>query len=77
MAVNDPQQIAKLFCDFFSEVGPKLARDIPTPNNDFMTHLLVDPRPNNASIYLSSTDPEEIYKITMNMQPKKVVGMTE
>ena len=69
---HDKNLISNGFCEFFSNVGPRLAAKIPDSNMLF-TDFLKDPHPD--SIFLAPTDPEEIYKILSNLRPKKSTGI--
>ena len=69
---NDRTVISNSFCDFFSNIGPNLASKIPDSNSHFTTFLQEN---YNDTIYMSPTDPEEIYKILLNLRPKKSCGI--
>ena len=68
---DDAKLISNGFCKFFSDIGPKLAEQIPDPGVSF-TEFLADHNAN--TIFFSPTDPEEIKKIISNLYPKKSFG---
>ena len=69
---NDRIIISNSFCDFFSNVGPNLAKKIPAANQAFNTFLHGN---YDDTIFLSPTDPEEVQKILSNIRPKKSCGI--
>ena len=72
--INDPKEIAHGFCDYFTNIGPNLANDIPSHNEDFKHYLKFKNKSTCNSIFLSPTDPDEIYKILLLLKPKKSTG---
>ena len=71
---NDRKAISNGFCDFFSNVGSNLAKNIPKFRYDFNHYL---PEKNPDTIYLTPTDPFEIINILNNLKPKKSSGIED
>jgi len=69
--ITNDNEISDSFCNFFSNVGQKLADKIPKSKNK-PEHYLKH-RANN-SIFLVPTDPEEIDKIINGLKPKNSSG---
>jgi hypothetical protein len=69
---KDPQKISGGFCQYFTEIGQKLADKIPQSLQHFSKYMTTDPNPN--SIYWSPTSTEEIMQIFKNMKNKKSTG---
>ena len=69
---NDRTIISNGFCEFFSNIGPTLASKIPDANVPFSAFLKDN---YNGTIFLAPSDPEEIYKILLNLRPKKSCGI--
>lgn len=66
--INGSQAIANAFCDFFTKVGPNLARNIPAsslPYTEYMKNIW-----SNNTLFLSPTDEVEISRI-INELPNK------
>lgn len=74
VSVTDPKQIANHFCKFFADVGPNYANAIPNSNQGFPQYLQKSRYRNPASIFMSPTDPYEIFKIIQSLKPKKSCG---
>jgi len=71
---NNPADIAKGFCDFFTNVGSKLSNQIPPsryPYTQYLTNLKLK---SNSSIYLAPTDINEISCIIRLLKNKKSTG---
>ena len=49
--VSDPTKIVNGFCDYFTNIGPKLANQIPTSEHDSL-HYLHKKRQHNPSTFL-------------------------
>ena len=61
----------KNFAAFFTNVGSKLASSIPQPFKSFRSHMS---GAYENSLFLSPTDPMEIFKIIKNTKPQKSFG---
>jgi hypothetical protein len=76
--LNTPNDIANGFCDYFSNIGPKLATAIPPPKKNFNQYLMSQPHErsqNVQSMFLLPTDAaREIDKIISGLKPKKSSG---
>ena len=64
--------IANLFNDFFVNVGPSLAKNIPTVNKSFIDYM---PKVINTSLFLNPTDENEIINIVMAAKNKYSCGI--
>ena len=65
------QAIANTFCDFFTNVGPNLAKNIPKsmkPYHEYIQHHC------SNTLYLSPTDPGEVFAIISKLGNKKSSG---
>ncbi len=69
--VSDPKQIGDAFCDYFTNIGPKLAKNIPPSNR---TKNPPQGKHVEASIFLSPTDPNEVYYIISSLKSKASTG---
>ena len=68
---SSTQDIANGFCDFFSNIGVKLASEIPapkTPSHKFLKNKQLN------SFFLTPTDSMEILKEIQNLKPKRSSG---
>ena len=63
--------IAKAFCDYFTNVGPSYAENIPNPKKHY-TQYMGNTNPN--SLFMNPTDTQEILNIIKNMKPKTSSG---
>ena len=69
--IEDPTEIAELFNDFFVNIGPNLAKDIPNTDKDF--HIFLKNR-NSQSLFFEPVIEEEIKDIVNNLNTKKGSG---
>ncbi len=70
--ITNPNTISEEFCKYFTEVGDKLASNIPKSKHSYEEH---NTRPRNPrSIYISPTDTNEITKIISMMKSKNSSG---
>ena len=69
--ISDPVEIANRFCDYFTNIGPNLAKKIPTSPNSHQTFLSGN-FPN--SIFLKLATESEILDIASSFQSEKAVG---
>ncbi len=74
--VSDPQHIADGLNDFFVNIGPKLACNIPQTTNKFSDFLTSVPAPIH-SLFLSPTDDEEIADICSKIKSGTSSGHDE
>ena len=72
--LTNPQDIADQFCNFFTNIGPKYANDIPASTNTSDHYLKLKTYPNVNSIFFEPTDPEEILAILRTMKGKNSSG---
>ena len=69
--IDNHKEIADVFCEFFTNVGPEYARKIPDPIKPYTSYLK---QKNQYSIFLAPTDPEEISKIISKLKAKNSSG---
>ena len=69
--IEDPQTIAETFNSYFSQIGQKLAENIPTNERRFHDFLS---NQNSHSLFFVPTNQEEITDIVNNLKPKKSSG---
>jgi len=72
-SINDPDNIANAFCDYFSKIGPKLSKEITKSNKTYTQYMNLVPPEN--SMFFIPTDPQEITTIIKLLAPKKSTGM--
>ena len=70
--ISNPDQIAQHFCKYFTEVGSKLASNIPKSKKTFSEYISGPVKPN--SLFFSPTDSNEINKIISILKPKNSTG---
>ena len=72
VGITDGKSIAEGFCDFYCNVGPKLAAKIPKDRKhsfkDFLGDKVVD------SLFLSPTTPREVEELCAALEPGKGMG---
>ena len=69
--LTDPSKIANHSCDYFTNVGPNLAKQIPsvdTPFNSFLTARI------SETIFIHPTDITELYNIYQSLKSGKTAG---
>ena len=64
--------IAKEFCKYFSNIGPKLSEQISHPRNNYTTYIKKAPGINN-SIFLMPTDQYEVLLLSKPLNQKQVL----
>ena len=69
--ISDPSLISNKFCNFFSNVGKKLAESIPKSKKNFVD-FMEDPNPN--SLFLAPTDEIEIERLIQKLPNKSSSG---
>jgi len=69
--LTNEQDITNAFCEYFTNVGPEYARNIPNTNKSPQEYL--NPKIKNT-IFLNPTDPEEINKLIQKLKPKNSSG---
>ena len=72
--ITDGQKIAQGFCDFYCQVGPKLAAKIKKEQRSFREFM---GEPVQESCILTPTTPQEIEDICIALDPGKGVGWDE
>ena len=72
--INRPDDIANEFCKYFTNIGPKLAKEISPPTQNFNTYLNVSKSQNLHSMFLLPTSPIEIKKLIESLKTKKSCG---
>ena len=71
-AVTEGQAIADGFCDFYCQVGPKLAAKIPKEHTKgFKDYMGAEVEEN---LFLTPTTPQEIEELCLNLEPGKSMG---
>ena len=70
--ISGESHIAESFCDFFTEIGPRLAGQVRTPSDgSFMDYLGTRSGP---SVFLWPTSPQEIMSICQGLDISKGPG---
>jgi hypothetical protein len=70
--VTDQKIVSKLFNNYFVNVADKLDKKIPKPNTKFQDYLK---NPNEHSIYLQETTPDEVEKIIRKLDINKAADI--
>ena len=70
--ITDQKVVSKLFNNYFVNVADNLAKKIPKPNTKYQDYLK---NPNEHSIYLHETTPDEVEKIIGNLNPNKAADI--
>ena len=70
--ITDQKVVSKLFNDYFVNVADNLAKKIPKPNTKFQDYLK---NPNEHSIYLSETTPDEVDKVISDLDINKAADI--
>ena len=69
--ITDSMAVASTFNDFFINIGPSLAKLIPTSTTDPISYL---PQPNVSSLFLNPTTALEVINITASLKPTASCG---
>ena len=69
--ISDPSLISSKFNEFFTNVGPNLAKDIPVVENNVTEFLTGE---YTKSMFLTATNKDEIFKLIMNEKSNKSSG---
>ena len=69
--VSDPNTIADNFCEYFTNIGPQFANNIPTPIHNAKYYLNLKQSRNPHSLFMTPTDTVEILKLLKIIKPKK------
>ena len=69
-SISEPKIIADHFCDFFTNVGPTYAEQIPQSKHSSKHYLRLKKDEQPRSIFLSPSDPYEIIRILNCMKSK-------
>ena len=72
--VSDPTKIVNGFCDYFTNIGPKLANQIPTSEHDSLHYLHKKRQHNPNTFFMIPTHPTEILDILKKLKPKNSSG---
>ena len=79
--ISEPAQIANIFNNHYSTIGPKVQQKIPNQTGDFRTYLRKQRsdgkfcvNPDGSSFFLSPTAPDEIAKIIDALDISKASG---
>ena len=72
--IVDKSMIARSFNNYFSNIGPNLAKKIPNSNKSFR-HFLRNENPNTLLSFIP-TDAQEIKEIVNDLKGKRVLVMT-
>ena len=71
VTLNDPVQISEIFNNFFTNVGPNIAKQIPKTSKKFYEFLK---NRMEKSVYFKLTHKDEIVKIINNLKKGKALG---
>ncbi len=66
----DPDLISNAFCEFFSNIGCKLQKNIAVPRTSYDNYLR---RPEERSLFLNLTTIPEILEIFRSLKSSKVL----
>lgn len=69
---NNPSCIAEKFSEFFSEIGPKYASNIPPSSKNYKNYMKTSTQ--STSLYFRPTDSNEIINTINSLKPKKSSG---
>ena len=72
--VSDPTKIVNGFCDYFTNIGPKLANQIPTSEHDSLHYLHKKRQHNPSTFFMIPTHPTEILDILKKLKPNNSSG---
>ena len=72
--VSDPNTIADNFCEYFTNIGPQFANNIPTPIHNAKYYLNLKQSRNPHSLFMTPTDTVEIFKLLKIIKPKRSSG---
>ena len=72
--VYNTKRIADSFCDYFTNIGPKYANDIPMPAKSSDYYINKNRTSNPHSVFMTPTYSDEICKILKISKPKKSAG---
>jgi len=72
-SITDPSQIANKFNEYFSNIGPNLAKQIVTPPDIFIKDTM--PERNKQSIFLTPCTSTEIIDIVKALKNSKGIGL--
>ena len=67
--LNNPKDIAEGFNSYFSNIGPDLASQIPTPNCNFYTYV------NSTLMAFKPTDVNNVYQLLSGLSSNKATGI--
>ena len=70
--LTDPTEIANKFCQYFSNIGPKLAKNIPTSQTTSPISYLA--QQHLSSLFLDSVTENEVIELTNSFSPNKAAG---
>ena len=70
---SDTSLISNGFCEYFTNIGPNLAGNIPNPKNNAL-HYLQKINRNPNSFFMTPTNPEEILEIIKEIKSKNSSG---
>ena len=73
IVLDDPKIIAEKFNEFFINIGPNLAKNIPLLPNKSIKDTL--PEPNKNSMFLAPCTPTEIINLGKTLKNSKGVGL--
>jgi len=68
------KETAANVCSYFTNIGPKYANETPKSRNNSNYHLHNSRSRNPDSLFMTSTDPNEIYEVLKLLKPKKSTG---
>ena len=71
--LSNPNEIANAFCDYFTNIGPNLSKQIPKPNKTYKMYMKSTPPEN--SMFLNPTDINEINSTITRLKPNKSSGI--
>ena len=72
--ITDANNIANKFCEYFTNIGPSLAKNINMPKNIKVEDFLTSTR--NCTFQFYKTDDSSILKIIKKLPNKTIPGLT-
>jgi hypothetical protein len=73
--ITDHKTIANKFNDFFTNIGPSLAKKISPPDTSILDHVMKPSDSPSTSLFLSPCTVEEILDITNSLKSSNCIGI--
>ena len=69
--IDDPKEMAEVFNNYFVNIGPNLAHNIPDSNKDFHSYLT---NRNPQSLFFTPVTEDEVKQVVNNLKTKRSSG---